>query len=161
MTFTIRPPRPDEAEVLADLHLRTWAETYAGQFPPSAWGEDARTQRVRMWTAICTDPRPDWRTAVAEADGHPIGIAHSADDRDDPAHLPRQLWLIYVLQSSQGSGAGQALLDAVLGVEPASLWVLEDNPRARAFYVRNGFTPDGARQPTGFEAGGDEIRLVR
>ena len=161
MTFTIRAPHPDEAELLADLHLRTWAETYADHFPPSAWGEDARAQRLRMWTAICTDPRPDWRTAVAEAGGHPVGIAHSADDRDDPANAPRQLWLIYLLQSVQGSGAGQALLDSVLGTEPASLWVLEDNPRARAFYARNGFTPDGARQPTGFDTGGDEIRLVR
>jgi len=29
------------------------------------------------------------------------------------------------------------------------------------FYAKNGFVPDGARQPTGFAAGGDEIRLVR
>ena len=36
--------------------------------------------------------------------------------------------------------ARAALLDAVLArEEPAELWVFRDNPRARAFYVRNGF----------------------
>ena len=33
-----------------------------------------------------------------------------------------------------------------LGGRPAYLWVLEDNLRARRFYERNGFTPDGARK---------------
>lgn len=28
---------------------------------------------------------------------------------------------------------------------PAQLWVAEEKPRARRFYERNGFTPDGAR----------------
>lgn len=67
----IRSPRPDDAEVLADLHLATWRETYADHFP------------------------------------------------------------------------------------------LEANPRARAFYVKNGFAPDGARQPSGFDGAPDEIRMVR
>lgn len=156
--LNIRRPRPDEAEALADLHLRSWEETYAGQFPPSAWGADARAQRIRMWTAICTEARPEWLTAVAEMDGEVVGIAHSGASDDDTGRL---LWLIYVLKSAQGSGAGQALLDAVIGDEPATLWVLEENPRARAFYERNGFRADGERKPTGFDAGGDEIRMVR
>lgn len=157
MPFTIRAPRPDEAEALAELHLRTWEETYSGRFPPSAWGPDARAQRIRMWTAICTEPRSDWRTAVAEVDGEPIGIAHSGID--DDGH--RLLWLVYVLAGHHGTGAGQALLDAVLGDEPARLWVLDGNARAIAFYERNGFRDDGRRQPTGFETGGDEIGMTR
>lgn len=157
MALSIRRPRPDEAEALADLHLRSWEETYAGQFPPSAWGADARAQRIRMWTAICTETRPDWRTAVAELDGEVVGIAHSGVDEEGI----RLLWLIYLLTSAHGSGAGQALLDAVIGDEPATLWVLDENPRARAFYERNGFRADGQSKPTGFETGGDEIRMVR
>jgi GNAT superfamily N-acetyltransferase len=80
---------------------------------------------------------------------------------DDPPPRERQLWFIYLLASAQGSGAGQALLDDVLGDEPASLWVFEANPRARAFYAKNGFVPDGARQPSGFDGAPDEIRMVR
>lgn len=157
MPVTVRAPRPDEAEALAELHLRTWEETYAGQFPPSAWGPDARAQRIRMWTAFCTDLQPGWRTAVAELDGAPIGIAHSGVDDDGR----RLLWILYLLAAHHGSGAGQALLDAVVDDGPASLWVLEENPRARAFYERNGFRADGERRPTGFDDGGDEIRMLR
>jgi len=35
------------------------------------------------------------------------------------------------------------LLDAALGDQPALLWVAEQNPRAIAFYQRNGFSFDG------------------
>ena len=157
----IRPPKPDEAEELADLHLLTWRETYSGAFPPSAWGEDARSQRLAMWDAICSRPRPADRFAVAERNGRLIGFAGSGASMEDPPVRERHLFFIYLLKSEQGSGAGQELLDAVLSDEPASLWVLEDNPRARAFYERNGFVLDGARQATGFDTGGEEVRMLR
>ncbi len=157
--YLIRPPRPDEAEVLAALHSRTWEETYGEFFPPRMWGEEALARRIQMWTELCTDVGP--HTAVAEIDGELAGFAHVGASMDDPAPRERQLWFIYLLQSAHGSGAGQALLDEVLGDEPASLWVLEENPRARAFYARNGFVEDGARKPTGFERGGDELRMLR
>ncbi len=159
VNFDIRPPRADEAEVLADLHLRSWQETYASVFPASAWGVEAREGRVRQWTAICTRPIPDWSTAVVEIDGVPVGIAHTESDRDIPPLRPRVLAFIYLMAEAQGSGAGQALLDQVLGDGPASLWVFKGNPRARAFYLKNGFATDGTARPTGF--GGDEIRMVR
>ncbi len=159
--YLIRSPRPDEAEALARLHSRTWEETYGEFFPPRMWGEEALARRITMWTELCTDPAPGSHTAVAEIDGELVGFAHVGTNMDDPAPRDRQLWFIYLLQSAQGSGAGQALLDEVLGDDPASLWVLEENPRARAFYARNGFVEDGARKPTGFDRGGDELRMLR
>ncbi len=52
-----------------------------------------------------------------------------------------------------GSGAGSALMAAVIaalranGFAAAHLWVLEDNPRARRFYEREGWSPaDGRRR---------------
>ena len=80
---------------------------------------------------------------------------------EDPPVRERHLFFIHFLESEQGSGAGQELLYAVLSDEPGSLWVWEDNPRARAFYERNGFVLDGARQPTGFDTGGEEVRMLR
>jgi ribosomal protein S18 acetylase RimI-like enzyme len=159
--FLIRAPKIDEAEEIADLHLLTWKETYGTVFPPSAWGEEARNQRLGMWDAICSRPRPADRFAVAERDGRLIGFAGSGVSTDDSPVRERHLFFIYLLVSEQGSGAGQALLDAVLSDGPASLWVLEDNPRARAFYERNGFVLDGARQATGFDTGGEEVRMIR
>ena len=157
----IRAPRPEDAAALAELHLETWAETYAGVFPESAWGEEARAGRIRRWSSICTAPRPGDSFAVAEQDGSLVGLAGAGASQDTPAPWERQLWFIYLLASEHGSGAGQGLLDAVLGKDPASLRVLEANARAVAFYARNGFVPDGPRKPSGYEGAGDEIRMVR
>ena len=159
--FNIRIPRPDEAAAIADLHLRTWAEAYAVTFPPSAWGDDALVNRLAQWESSCANPTPDFHAVVAESEGELIGFAGAGRNMDKPPPRGRQLRFIYLLAHMQGSGAGQALLDEVLGGDPASLWVLEDNPRARSFYVGNGFAHDGTRQPTGYADSGDEIRMVR
>lgn len=163
MTAFTRSARPDDAGQLADVHLRSWQETFAGVFPPSAWDVDARERRLVMWTALFTDLRPDGRLAVADAEGQPVGFALSgrSDERDAP--VERQLAFIYLLRSAQGSGLGQALLDAVLTDEPVFLWHLErnPNPRTAAFYERNGFVADGSRRPSEFPDAGDEVRLVR
>lgn len=48
-----------------------------------------------------------------------------------------------------------------MGDGPAQLWVARDNPRAYAFYRRNGFRPDGAEQVMPEAEGFVEVRLVR
>lgn len=112
--FVIRAPKLDEAEELADLHSLTWKETYGGVFPPSTWSEDARKQRLGMWHAICSQPRPADRFAVAERDGSLIGFSGSGASTEGSPERQRHLFFIYLLAIEQGSGAGQALLDAVL-----------------------------------------------
>lgn len=70
--------------------------------------------------------------------------------------------MIYTLARVHGSGAGQLLLDALIGADAAFLWVLEDNPRAQAFYAKNGFVADGARKLMPPEWNSlPEVRMVR
>jgi GNAT superfamily N-acetyltransferase len=71
----------------------------------------------------------------------------------------RQLYVLYVVAAEHGTGAGPALLQAV--IEPAesvALWVADPNPRAQAFYRKHGFVADGTVQ---VERGVREIRMVR
>jgi RimJ/RimL family protein N-acetyltransferase len=51
---------------------------------------------------------------------------------------------------------------AAIGDGPAYLWVVEDNPRALAFYLKQGFRPDGKRNrlPPEWEEL-PEFRMVR
>ncbi len=99
---------------------------------------------------------------VAEQDGAVVGWATAGPGRDEHPVRSRELEGIYVLAAAYGSGAGQMLLDTVLGDVPAYLWVADDNPRAQAFYARNGFRRDGA---TKTEHLGDNalvaVRMVR
>jgi GNAT superfamily N-acetyltransferase len=60
-----------------------------------------------------------------------------------------ELYAIYVDPDSWSTGVGRALIaraEERLAEEydEATLWVLDDNPRARRFYERAGWAPDGA-----------------
>jgi predicted GNAT family N-acyltransferase len=78
---------------------------------------------------------------------------------DAGAAWARQLYVLYVYAADHGTGAGPALLEAVVDPEEsAALWVADPNPRAQAFYRRHGFVADGTAQ---VEDGVREIRMVR
>ena len=61
-----------------------------------------------------------------------------------------ELYALYVHPAWWSTGTGRALMGRVLAATAAAeyesvvLWVLRDNTRARRFYERAGFTPDGA-----------------
>lgn len=86
---------------------------------------------------------------MAEQDGEPLGFALSGPSLNSAAGEPsreRQLFCLYVAQRGHGTGVGQDLFNEVLAEDAAMLWVEQGNPRAIAFYRRNGFVFDGAEQ---------------
>jgi len=62
-----------------------------------------------------------------------------------------ELYALYVHPAWWSTGTGRALMDQVLakvssaGYQSITLWVLEENARARRFYERAGFAPNDAR----------------
>ncbi len=146
MTFTLRAPVPADAEEIAALHVSTWQETYTELLPEGFFDEAHIEGRRRMWSRMLDAPRENVTIRVAEEeDGRIIGFAMSGPsvDTESPAVRDRQLYMLYLVAAAHGGGAGQALLDGVLGDGPAQLWVAKENPRAIAFYRRNGFELDG------------------
>ena len=149
MPFTIRTPELADADTLAALHVSTWREAYAHLLPDEFFTEAIVQGRLDMWNHVLGNPRDEGVVRVAEQSGTMIGFAFAGRSLEIDGQLPpreRQLFSIYTSAAHHGKGAGQALLDAVLGSEPAMLWVAKDNPRAVAFYLRNGFAFDGAEQ---------------
>ncbi len=149
--IVVRPAVLEDAERIAFVHATSWRETY-GRFvddpDDSPWF--AVGPRVAMWRTNLTEHAYD--TVVALAGDELVGFAgtHATPPTPDERPVrPEELHMLYVLARAHGSGAGQALLDAALGDRPASLWVAEDNPRAQAFYRRNGFATDGATSSFG------------
>lgn len=163
----LRPPSPADGERLGRMHYASWQDAYAPFLPPEFWGEETGQRWVRHWTALVRSPQPGTVTWVAVRDGEVLGFATAGPARPNPsAGAPvadRELWSLYVRASEYGSGLADRLLEAVLpGRAPAELWVFEANERARRFYTRHGFKPDGARHQFGPDLGGQaEIRLVR
>ncbi|PYY64447.1 GNAT family N-acetyltransferase [Curtobacterium sp. MCPF17_003] len=154
----IRPAAVDDAESIGRVHAASWRETY-GHFvdDPNAnpWFDVDR--RIEMWRSNLDQAA--FFTAVAVDQTGILGFAAVQATAEPDAVRPEELTMLYVLARAHGGGAGQALLDAALGGRPASLWVAADNPRARAFYRRNGFAPDGAT--SSFGPVETTVRLVR
>ncbi|WP_261163960.1 GNAT family N-acetyltransferase [Microbacterium sp. Marseille-Q6965] len=149
MAFTIRQPVSSDASAIARLHVAAWRETYAPLLPDGYFSDEYVAARLRLWNRVLADDRADFTLRITEAAGALVGFAWAGAATpfaDAPPPRERELYALYVSAAHHGSGAGQALLDAALGTQPATLWVATENPRAIAFYVRNGFHFDGVEQ---------------
>ena len=78
-----------------------------------------------------------------------------------------ELYALYVRPDWWSTGTGRALMERVLartsraGYLSITLWVLRDNRRARRFYERAGFAPDGATNVLNGLGGVTELRYRR
>jgi RimJ/RimL family protein N-acetyltransferase len=144
---TVRRATPEDAGAIAEVQVASWRAAYVGVMPQRFLDEldvDARARLWRSWTAT-----PDSAVFVAEQAGRVVGFASLGPSRE-PAGIG-QLYAIYVTPTAWGSGAGRALMDAGVAWlaerwREAMLWVADENPRARRFYERCGWSPDGGRQ---------------
>ena len=158
---TVRRARPEDATEMARVIVRSWRETYRGVVPDHVLDDPGfESARERFWTAALTDERYRRnRIAVAERGGEVIGVAMSGPVDDPALEWDHHLYVLYVVAAEHGSGAGLALLDAVVRPdEDVALWVADPNPRAQAFYRKHGFVADGTVQ---VEDGVRDIRMLR
>jgi ribosomal protein S18 acetylase RimI-like enzyme len=136
----VRRASDADAAGIAAVHVATWRAAYAHVFD-EAWlaqlDVDEREQR--------------WRTELER--GEDVFVALEGDGivafvsvGPSPEHAPDgELYAIYALPEAWGTGAGPALMRAALdalrarGFHAAVLTVLDDNPRARRFYEREGW----------------------
>jgi ribosomal protein S18 acetylase RimI-like enzyme len=139
----VRRARPGDAAAIAEVHARTWQATYEHVFGAERLA--ARVPDLALWTRILANERVE--VNVAEAGGRIVAYVSVGPSRDDDAE--GELYAIYALPEAWGTGAGAALMQAGLdamraaGYRDAVLYVLDDNPRARRFYEREGWALDG------------------
>jgi GNAT superfamily N-acetyltransferase len=158
MTDRVRSAEEPDADAIVAVHRASWLETYAHLVDPAAI--ERRFADAELWRSRWLEIVARGIVSVAERDGRVVGWAYALPaDRDAPRD--RELEGIYLLAEAHGSGLGQALLDAVLGDAPAFLWVADGNPRAEAFYRRNGFERDGAVAEHRVDGAGAVLAAVR
>ena len=115
-SLVVRPARVQDVRQMARVHVRCWQETYRGLMPDAVLDDPGfPAARERMWTDALTSERyRQNRVAVAERDGELAGIAMSGPPDDAAAAWMRQLYVLYVYAADHGTGAGEALLEAVI-----------------------------------------------
>ena len=143
---------------MAAVHVRAWQQAYRGLISDGILdAPDLMASRLDLWNSVLSDQGSSRRVSAALARPGVVGIAMAGPATEFPDAW--QLSVLYLLDAYHGSGLGAWLLSSVLPSQvPVFLWVADPNPRAQAFYRREGFVPDGAVRS---DADVRERRMVR
>jgi GNAT superfamily N-acetyltransferase len=136
--ISLRPGAEADAATLFAMHRESAMAAYVDIFPQDRYAFPDEAMRAH-WVAKLADAEAT--AIVAERAGRPVGFVCVS---------PGWLESLFVVPAEWGSAVGRALHDeavARLGLlgDEARLWVLEANERARRFYERRGWRPDGRR----------------
>ncbi len=158
----IRRATPDDAKLLTDLSYTTFWDAFA-HHPKNAPDDLDHYMRQAFNQGQIAAELADERSIflIAELEGKPAGYAKLITDSTEDgitAARPIELSRLYSHQEYIGKGVGQNLMDACFslarenGHDVMWLGVWEYNPRAQAFYRKNGFHEVGKHT---FQLGSD------
>jgi GNAT superfamily N-acetyltransferase len=161
----VRVATLDDADAIAEVHVASWRGAYAGLLPASILDALSVERRAVGWREqLVAAEQTTW---VALDSGTVVGFASVGPGRDVDAERLGELYAIYVAPPGWGRAVGHALHQAAvtelgLTYDEAVLWVLDGNARARRFYERQGWSPDGAvKQEQRGEVVLNEVRYRR
>lgn len=161
----VRPARTEDAPQIARIHIASWREAYAGIVPDDVLANLDLARREEEWhTWLENAVRNGTHTWVAEAEPGMLGFATLGPSRDEDADRHTwEIYAIYLLPDAWGRGVARDLMRTILAEpaaqDPITLWVLAEAERARHFYRRHGFQPDGTERLEDF--GGARLLEVR
>jgi ribosomal protein S18 acetylase RimI-like enzyme len=143
--ITYRDITADDAAALADLHRRSFVETFGHLYRPEDLQAFLDGLSEEGFRGELLDGQHQVR--FAEADGVPVAFVKLGPVTlpVDPVRPALEFRQLYVLKPWQGAGIAQALADWALaeararGAEELYLSVWAENRRAKAFYRRYGF----------------------
>ncbi|WP_427914876.1 N-acetyltransferase family protein [Ramlibacter sp. MMS24-I3-19] len=167
-SYEVTNAKSGDLDDVAEIHVRSWRAAYHHVFPNSYLESISVGARKKAWEAVLAEKRSD--LLIARREARVVGFVSFGASRDLDAVSGRtgEIWALYVDPTEWGKGAGGTLwrgAEARLrrsDHQEITLWVLEANARALAFYERVGFTRD-KHEPVVIERGGttaSEIRLV-
>ena len=150
----VRAAHPDDADALAAAHVQGWRVAYRGLFSDDYLDADAFEQeRLTMWRGWTWNQSGRNHLFAGLVNGVTLGFSLSGPARgtDEHAHTDGagEVFAFYLHPDAWGSGLASALMTRAVdqlatdGYSTAVLWVLRDNPRARRFYEREGWSPTG------------------
>jgi GNAT superfamily N-acetyltransferase len=174
----IRSASTADAAQISGVQRDSWLAAYEGIIAREIIDRvTAPDDGARMRQVFRTRP---WQRTIVAAEGEGIiGYASFGPEIDVFAPWPHpisaagrqgqvgEVYALYVHPAWWSTGTGRALMDHVLakisraGYPDVMLWALERNARARRFYERAGFRPDGASHVLEGLGGVIEIRYRR
>ena len=149
MTIGYRTADAADADALAELGARTFTHTFGHLYQPGDLELFLQNHSPDNWHKELNDPAFEVR--VAEQDGALVGYVKLG-----PPHLPfeprgeaAELRQLYVVEELKGQGVANELMHWVIErardnrADYLYLSVFTENHRARRFYEKYGFVPEG------------------
>jgi ribosomal protein S18 acetylase RimI-like enzyme len=149
MSVEYRSATGADAAALAELGASTFTDTFGHLYEPNDLKVFLQNHSPENWDKELNDPAFEVR--VAETEGRLVGFVKLG-----PPHLPfeprgeaAELRQLYVVEAMKGQGIAQALMDWVIDrarrrrADYLYLSVFTENERARRFYEKYGFEPEG------------------
>jgi ribosomal protein S18 acetylase RimI-like enzyme len=160
----IRPGQAGDSEAIAGVYVASWRQGYAHLLPDGFLSSMDAGEFAGQWHAFLTSAPEPAGIFVADVDDDVVGFIAVGPYRPHdgvPVESVGEIYAIYVDPRTWARGAGSALLSAGIdhlvgaGFAEVWLWMFANNPRARQFYGRFGFRPEGASVLETFAAGTD------
>lgn len=162
----IRPATVLDAAEIARIHVEAWQAAYAGHMPEEFLNRLSVADRRAAWERQLGQGSAD--VFVLEDAGAVAGFAIVGPSRDaDAGPGTGELHAINLDPAHWHRGLGRPLLDHAVtalrdrGHRDATLWVLGANDRARRFYARAGWAPDGTTRVETIADGTVRLEEVR
>ena len=160
----VRAATSEDASAIAMIHIESWRAAYQGIMPQAVLDNLQYESRYAHWKLrLEAENAPIW---VAERSGSVAGWMACGPDRDWPEEASRrEIHAIYIAPRHYRTGLGTALLRHYFSslelpaVSCVSLWVLQDNLAAMAFYRQHGFDHTEARKT--LSRGGVDLTEVK
>ena len=157
-TLDIKQATYEDAQTIAEIHVRAWRQTYAGLLPKNLLDGLSVKRRVASWRDLLDGTNNPGGTTVfitTDTKGEVAGFGSFGRQRDDELKakgFDGEFETIYLLDGAKRQGIGRRLmmtmavsmLDA--GYRGAALWVLRENDPARRFYEAMGGVIVGERE---------------
>ncbi|RAK57218.1 GNAT family N-acetyltransferase [Phenylobacterium deserti] len=152
--FLIVPAGPADAEALAQVHVRSWRETYRGLLPDAYLARMSEEIYARRFRRSLLQPRPGEATLAALTRDGLVGYAEAGPSRSR-VEGEGEIATLYLLKSAQRRGVGRRLVSqtakvlASEGARALVISVLYGNMPARGFYEALGGKADPPRHERG------------
>lgn len=143
--MSIRLARPEDAQQLAEVHIRAWHETYRGIMPDKSLDELSVARGAEGWAKrLATLPDRQLVWVACDDLGAVVGFVTVGPTRLPALTTDGEVLAINLVNEAKRKGHGVRLMHLAAehliacDFRSAGLWVLEHNVGARAFYARLG-----------------------